>query len=287
MIKQENRYSDNTENIRLSQEQVLYTISTTLQALVIFVLQPLLLWLYSGIITSVAYFVTLCVIIACVVSDRRGNYVKRWLKSNPRIMIFLTILLCAIDMTLPIFYYVKPNFNTTGIMVLYLTFCGTILGSLAFILFVGIDSSIKQLQRDQLMRELLRRPYVEMRECCTILQDYADRYGCEMKPQQINPRRNATMVVYALERLGELSVEISIAGRLSFTNLSHADLQGCKIKDMDLSYSKFTNTDLTDTSFTNVKLYRVDFRFADLNGSDLTKERLDEQGAVYDNTTLF
>jgi Pentapeptide repeats (9 copies) len=216
-----------------------------------------------------------------------GKNIGSWIKTNPRITIFIMAWFIAIGFSFPVYHWAAPRANTSVLMGYYNNFCGTALTSVGFILFVGIDSRIKTLQKDQLTRAKAQQPYDEMQKCFDILELYGEKYGCEMKSKQINHRRNGTKVAYALEKLGRLSLEISEATNASFINLSHANLQECRIRNLNLSHSKFVNSDLKGSCFENVRLFKADFCFADLGGSNLTRKKLDECESVYNEHTLF
>jgi hypothetical protein len=55
----------------------------------------------------------------------------------------------AIGVGFVVHHWAAPRANTGALMLYYNNFCGIVLTSFAFILFVGIDSRIKTLQKDR------------------------------------------------------------------------------------------------------------------------------------------
>ncbi len=138
------------QNNTMNQEDILFYIAKYLLELLA-VLLPFGIYLFFGPNINTALFVLYCIAwyIANTVVTRYkiGKKIIKWVRRNPRITIFSSNVLGALATAFIVFDSVEPRPNTTFLMSFYLSCCTTYLTSLGFILFVGIDSKIKQLQK--------------------------------------------------------------------------------------------------------------------------------------------
>jgi Pentapeptide repeats (8 copies) len=266
----------------INQEYVLGLLAKYLLVSVVTVLSYMLYhtFLEVTLMHSIMLYGGLYVLLTVFPCYTAGAVLAVWVQDNPRITLFCLSILCAFCGSFIAYANTIP-------MALYLTCCAILIPATGFILFLGIDSRIKILQKEQLTEEKAQRPYNEMLRCFEILEDYDRQHGATIPTEAGHPRRSGTRVAYALRTLGQLSEDLKTVQRVGTLRFPNIELQRCKIKNLDLSGCSFVNADLQGAEFTEIILTRTDFRFADLRSSNLSQDMLSRCNAIYDATTIF
>ncbi len=112
-------------------------------------------------------------------------------------------------------------------------------------------------------------------------------YDATANANQTSDLRNGNKIVHALEKLDEISKFDQKAKNVKHLKLYNFDLQELTIKDLDISYCNFAHCDLKGATFEHVTIFRTNFSSCDLRKSNLTKERLKQESALYNEATLF
>jgi Pentapeptide repeats (8 copies) len=266
----------------INQEYVLGLLAKYLLVIVICVLSYILYstFLDVTLLHSIMVYGALYLLFTVIPRYAAGLTLALWVHDNPRITMFsLSIIAACCGAFIA--------YERAVTIAVYLTCCAILIPATGFILFLGIDSRIKILQKEQLTDDKEQRPYNEMLRCFEILENYDLRHGDNIPTVAGHRRYNGARVAYALKtlsKLGEKNPDAQMLTSLSFLNI---ELQNCKIENLNLSGCLFVNADLRGAIFTDITLAGTDFRFADLRDSNIFREMLNAQNAVYDATTIF